>query len=233
MRYFSKGIVMTFSIQRGCFCSRIYLRGRDHLGTGHTRLMWLIKIKAERRLRRYGLLFLLLSFTTCVWIALWFHHKSILPAVTAVAACWPCLIELRNAPPQTAPFVSALNIQKAADRLKPALFETEKKQPCVFTVRMNIGGCTRNPVSFLLLHRMFRGVSGRVWPPSAPNWLVPLHEHVPQRLKHQTQHLLGDFCFSLSFFSDASTAPCQVCVEDFEADLWCAVKAWKTGRERS
>lgn len=97
---------------------------------------------------------------------------------------------------------------------------------------MNIGGCTRNPVSFLLLHRMFRGVSGRVWPPSAPNWLVPLHEHVPQRLKHQTQLLLGDFCFSLSFFSDASTAPCQVCVEDFEADLWCAVKAWKTGREK-
>lgn len=104
MRYFSKGIVMTFSIQRGCFCSRIYLRGRDHLGTGHTRLMWLIKIKAERRLRRYGLLFLLLSFTTCVWIALWFHHKSILPAVTAVAACWPCLIELRNAPPPNRSF---------------------------------------------------------------------------------------------------------------------------------
>lgn len=103
--------------------------------------------------------------------------------------------------PSTAPFVSALILQKAADRLKPALFEREKKQRCVFTLRMNIGGCTRNPISFPLLHRMFRGVSARVWPPSTspvPNWLVPFHEHVPQRLKHQTQLLLADFSSFLS-----------------------------------
>lgn len=127
--------------------------------------------------------------------------------------------------PPGAPLSSALNVQKAADRLKPALFETEKKQRRVFTVRMNIGGCTRNPVGFPLLCRVFRGVSGRVWPPStspAPNWLVPLREHVPQRLKHQTQLLLGHFFFIFFSFlyktgSDASTAPCQVSVEDFKA----------------